>query len=36
MTAYDWYLSGEIQDLDYAEDAIRNTLAQLPQIDLHD
>ena len=32
MTAYDRYLSGDLQDLDYSEEEMRRALAQLPQM----
>jgi tryptophan synthase beta chain len=32
MSAYDRYLSGEMQDLDYSEEDIRQALARLPQV----
>jgi tryptophan synthase beta chain len=32
MSAYDRYFSGELQDFAYPEEAIRATLARLPQV----
>lgn len=32
MTAYDRYLSGDIQDLDFSQEEMRQALAQLPQV----
>ena len=34
MTAYDRYLSGEIQDLDYSDEEMRRALAQLPRVNV--
>jgi tryptophan synthase beta chain len=33
MTAYDRYLSSDLPDLDYSEEAIHRALARLPQVD---
>jgi len=32
LTAYDRYLSGEIQDLDYSEDELRRAMTKLPRV----
>jgi tryptophan synthase beta chain len=32
MTAYDRYLSGEMQDIDYSEEEMRRAMAQLPRV----
>ena len=32
MTAYDRYLSGNLQDLDYSEEELRRTLSRLPRV----
>jgi len=34
MTAYDRYLSGNLQDLDYSEEEMRRALAQLPRVNV--
>src|SRR5262249_34632784 len=34
MTAYDRYLSGDLQDLDYSEEEMNHALARLPQVNV--
>src|SRR5215510_6444866 len=34
MTAYDHYLSGDLQDLDYSEEEMRRALTQLPRVNV--
>ncbi len=32
MSSYDRYFAGELEDFDYPEEAIRESLANLPQV----